>query len=154
EAPQSRLVDSTDTLPASWPGKATSSAFSRPARTSKTGRARTGLPGAPVPPAVKLFERELRKKYSLSRPMVWHLSNQKPKIKRPPERAWWSRFEPPNNTVVPGCPKMPPEPGGLVVTSGGSRLSLIHQSKYSALTQKCPAGPQITQPQSSPGAQS
>src|SRR5262245_5302892 len=74
--------------------------------------------------------------------MVCSQSNQKPALKRPPERSSLSIGAPPKSTTGPGFPRMPAEPGGLAVTSGGTLVSLIHQSKYSPRTQNRPSGPQ------------
>src|SRR5882672_7260841 len=47
---------------------------------------------------------------------------------------------------VPGLPMMPPELArALVVTSGGALTPLVHQVRYSRLTQKTPSGPQTSQ---------
>src|SRR5207302_3446454 len=115
---QSWLEEETAMFPASSPGKATSSDASAPPKTLKNGRARMGTP----PDASRnVRERSPRKKVVLSRPPVCSSSNQKPSVKRPPER---SRPSPPSkSTFVPGAPSTPASsrgvPAGLVVTSGG-----------------------------------
>src|SRR5438445_13524293 len=47
---------------------------------------------------------------------------------------------PPATTTLPGALRMPPDSTGPVVTSGGNGLFLIHQRRYSALTQIGGAG--------------
>src|ERR1700730_4435611 len=88
-------------------------------------------------------------------PWVWHSLHQKPKVKRPPERMKSSSISsPPKSTLVPGAPRVGPvAESGPAVTSGGTFISLVHQSKYSALPQIRPGGPHISlQPRSQHGA--
>ena len=49
-------------LPVATPGNATISALGVPEKTSKNGRAITGVPSAPVEPVVKFSEFRARKK--------------------------------------------------------------------------------------------
>ena len=107
-----------------------------PVAASTNGRARIGKPGEP---AVKFTVRSPRKKPPPCKPTVWFGSNQKPSVKRAPERASMSMLSLPKSVVVPGAPSTPAMergvPGGLVVMSAGSLASLIAHSRYSALNQ-------------------
>src|SRR5262245_24912378 len=102
-APHSLLEEEMAIEPASTPGKETSWEASIPACTSKIGRARIGNPGVS---AVKFVDRSPKNRKLPSRPTVWQSSNQKPMLRRAPERTSLST-EPPNSDWVPGAPKTP-----------------------------------------------
>src|SRR5262245_57951071 len=100
--------------------------------------------GIPLEMALYDVVSSSRKKKLASIPQVCARLNQKPPVKRPPERMSSLMRSSPNRTVVPGRPMTPASasgvPGGLVVKSGGKWSPLVHQSRYSALIQAHPVG--------------
>jgi hypothetical protein len=75
------------TVPPTCPGKDTRSASGWLVKVLKKGRAMTGVPAAPVPPALNEGVRELRKRYPPSRPKHRSSFIHQPMLKRPPERS-------------------------------------------------------------------
>src|SRR5262245_59085336 len=88
-----------------------------------------------------------RKKKPPSRPHGKHSSSQKPARTRKPDRTsslMSSVF--PNKIVVDGAPSTPAMgrgvPAGELVTSAGTFMPRVHQSRYSADPHTRPYGPQ------------